>query len=97
MGHVIGAFAGGVIFGTTIGILRPDQLTTITGGMAGTERLTLGTNSMLTLRATAQNRLANGTLSDTRRSVAALVELIDRSRFNEPCHILRWYDNVWVQ
>jgi len=78
-------------------ILRPDQLTAITQGMPGTERLTLGMGSVLTLRATAQGRLADGTPSDTRRSVAALVKLLDRSKFNEPYHILRWYDNVWVQ
>ncbi len=79
-------------------ILRLEQLTAITQGMPGTERLTLGTGStILTLRATAQNRLADGTLSDTRRSVAALLKLLDRSKFNEPYHILRWYDNVWVQ
>jgi len=78
-------------------ILHPEQLAAITQGMPGTERLTLGTSPILTLRATAQNRLADGTLSDTRRSVAALVKLLDRSKFNEPYHILRWYDNVWVQ
>ncbi len=78
-------------------ILRPDQLAAITQGMPGTEHLSIGMGSILTLRATAQNRLADGTLSDTRRSVAALVKLLDRSKYNEPYHILRWYDNVWVQ
>ena len=78
-------------------ILRPEQLTAITQGVPGTERLTIGLSSILTLRATAQNRLADGTLSDTRRSVAALVKLLDRSKFSEPYHILRWYDNVWVE
>ena len=78
-------------------ILRPEQLTEITQGAPGTERLTIGLSPILTLRATAQNRLADGTLSDTRRSVAVLLKLLDRSKFNEPYHILRWYDNVWVE
>jgi hypothetical protein len=78
-------------------ILRPEQLAAITQDVPGTERLTIGAGSILTLRATAQNRLADGTFSDTRRSVAALVKLLDRSKFSEPYHILRWYDNVWVE
>ena len=78
-------------------ILSLEQLTAITDGVPGTERLTIRTSSIFTMRATAQNRLADGTLSDARRSVAALLKVLDRSKFNEPYHILRWYDNVWVE
>ncbi len=78
-------------------ILRMEQLTAIAQGLPGTERLTIGGNSIFTIRATAQNRLADGTLSDTRRSVAALLKLLDRSKFSDPYCVLRWYDQVWVE
>ena len=45
----------------------------------------------------AQCRLADGTLSDAHRSVAVLLKLLDRAKFSEPYHVLRWYDNVWVE
>jgi general secretion pathway protein K len=59
-------------------------------------RLRVGGNSIFTLRATARLRLPNGGLSDQRRSVAAVVKL-NPEESNEPHHILRWYDNVWVR
>jgi len=54
-------------------------------------RLGLGGRSMFTMRATA--RLRNGaTLSDTRRSVAALIKFDPKPQV--PYHLLRWEDNV---
>lgn len=54
-------------------------------------RLALGGRSMFTMRATA--RLRNGAgLSDTRRSVAALIKFDPKPQV--PYHLLRWEDNV---
>ncbi len=64
----------------------------------GFNRLTTTARSlMVTVRATAQPRLPDGSLSDTRRSAAALVTFLDPAEFGVPHHILRWYGNVWVQ
>jgi len=60
------------------------------------QRLRVGGTSMFTLRATARLRTAAGGLSDQRRSVATLVKL-SPSGSDDPYHVLRWYDNVWVQ
>ena len=57
-------------------------------------RLRVGGNSIYTLRATAQLRLANGQLSDLRRTVAAQVKFMPPG-YDYPYHILRWYDNAW--
>lgn len=57
-------------------------------------RLRLGANSILLFRATAQLRLADGKLSDLKRSVAAKVKYMP-SQYNEPINYLRWYDNAW--
>ncbi|HEY1207687.1 MAG: hypothetical protein ABSH46_06230 [Bryobacteraceae bacterium] len=78
-------------------ILGPEQLNALGQGVPGMQRVGILRGSIFTLRATAQCRQADGTLSDARRSVAALIKLLDRSKFKEPYHILRWYDNVWVQ
>ncbi len=59
-------------------------------------RLEVGGEVMYTLRATARLRVANGQLSDTRRSVAALVKFLPRE-YEDRYHILRWYDDVWVR
>jgi general secretion pathway protein K len=63
-------------------------------------RLRVGGNTMYTLRATARLRLGDGQLSDERRAVAALIQVLrpeatgaHRDRFAT----LRWYDNVWAQ
>jgi hypothetical protein len=80
-----------------IPILGPEQLNALGQGIPGMQRVGILRGSIFTLRATAQCRLADGTLSDARRSVAALLKLLDRSKFKEPYHVLRWYDNVWVQ
>jgi general secretion pathway protein K len=78
-------------------ILRRDQLNAFGENLPGINRLGLASGTIFTLRATGQGRLPDGTLSDARRSVAALVKLLDRTKFSEPYHVLRWYDNVWVQ
>ena len=54
-------------------------------------RLSLGGISMFTLRATARPRIGNGTLSDMRRSVSALIKLAPPDS-GALFHILRWYD-----
>ncbi len=74
-----------------------EQLNAIGPGLPGMERVGAVRGSIFTLRATAQCRHADGTLSEARRSVAVLVKSLDRSKFAEPYHILRWYDNVWVE
>jgi len=59
----------------------------------GFGRLRIGGNSIFTLRATARLRLANGQLSDLRRTVAAQVKLMPPG-YDASYHILRWYDNA---
>jgi len=51
-------------------------------------------NSSLTILATARARLANGQLSDMKRTVSALVKYMP-SGYSTPIHILRWYDTTW--
>ncbi len=63
------------------------------GGAAG--HLGLGSSSVITLRATAAARLANGQFSDLRRSVSALIAFLG-DQYTPPYHILRWYDNAVV-
>jgi general secretion pathway protein K len=59
---------------------------------AGFGRLRIGGYTMFTLHSTARLRLANGQLSDLRRTAGALVKFMppDGKRY----HILRWYDTV---
>ncbi|HLI85993.1 MAG TPA: hypothetical protein VKV17_18910 [Bryobacteraceae bacterium] len=57
-------------------------------------RLRLEGNSILTLRATARLRLADGGLSDLRRTVAAQIKYMPQG-YDAPVHILRWYDTAW--
>jgi hypothetical protein len=68
------------------------QLAPVFGPAAGA--LQLGGNSILTLRATARVRLANGQLSDMKRTVAEQIKYMP-SGFSPPIHILRWYDTTW--
>jgi general secretion pathway protein K len=60
----------------------------------GAQMLRLEGNSILTIRATARVRLANGQLSDMKRTVAAQVKYMPSS-YSTPIHILRWYDAAW--
>jgi general secretion pathway protein K len=52
-------------------------------------------NSIVTLRATARLRTADGRLSDLRRTVAAQVKYMPTG-YQPPIHILRWYDSTWI-
>ncbi len=63
-------------------------------GGAGANRMRLEGNTMVTFRATARLRLADGRLSDLRRTSAALVKYMDAGSM-VPYHILRWYDTAW--
>jgi general secretion pathway protein K len=56
-------------------------------------RLTLGGNSIFTLRATARLRLPNGQHSDLRRTVSALLKFHIKPVDGPPVDVLRWYDN----
>ena len=53
--------------------------------------LSMSPHSLYTLRATARLRRPDGSLSDMRRSVAALVKFMP-SGYEKPIHVLRWYD-----
>lgn len=55
--------------------------------------LGLGASPVVTVRATAAQRLSGGRLSDLRRSVSALVAFLS-NQSNPPYHILRWYENA---
>jgi general secretion pathway protein K len=57
--------------------------------------LTVGGNSIFTVRATASVRLSNGQPSDLKRTVAAMVKFMPPG-YDAPYHILRWYDNAWT-
>jgi general secretion pathway protein K len=50
--------------------------------------------SIITYRATARLRLANGQLSDLRRTVAEQVKYMPAG-YDSQIHILRWYDTAW--
>jgi general secretion pathway protein K len=78
-----------------MGPLSEDQLGAFLQAVgAGAGRLRVGGNSIVTLRATAQLRLANGQFSDLKRTVAALVKFMPTG-YDSPIHILRWYDTAW--
>jgi general secretion pathway protein K len=68
-------------------------LAPFSGGGPGMGRLGLAPNPIVTLRATARVRIANGQLSDLRRSVSAMVKFLG-PEWNPPFHIMRWYDNA---
>jgi general secretion pathway protein K len=56
--------------------------------------LRVGGNSIVLVRATAQVRVADGKLSDLKRTVAAQVKYMPPN-YDSPVHILRWYDTAW--
>jgi len=61
-------------------------------------RLSTGGNWIWTLRATARLRRPDGTPSEVVRNAAAVVKLLDRTRYYMmPVHVLRWYDDAWSQ
>jgi general secretion pathway protein K len=59
-----------------------------------TNRLRVEGHSIVTMRATARLRLANGQLSDLKRTVGAQVKYMPPG-YDSPIHILRWYDTAW--
>jgi general secretion pathway protein K len=65
------------------------------GSLGGsTARLRTEGNSIVTMRATARLRLANGQFSDLKRTVGAMVKYMPEG-YDSPIHILRWYDTAW--
>ncbi len=60
----------------------------------GNNRLRVEGHSIVTMRATARLRLANGQLSDLKRTVGAQVKYMPVG-YDAPIHILRWYDTAW--
>jgi general secretion pathway protein K len=78
------------------GPIRSQQLSDLLPrlGAAGGQ-LGLGSSSVITLRATAAAKLANGRMSDLRRSVSALIAFVGE-QYTPSYHILRWYDNAVV-
>ena len=69
------------------------QVTDFATGGPGFGRLRVGGNSIFTLRSTARVRLANGQISDLRRSVAAMVKFMP-PEYETRIQVLRWYDNA---
>jgi general secretion pathway protein K len=74
----------------------PEQVLAFAQGAPGAERLGLGGGNTYTLRATARLRLQDGRLSNSRRSVAALVKGPAPRARTTGYRILRWYDTVWT-
>lgn len=74
-------------------IKQADLAGLISGAGPGAARLGIAPSVIVTLRATAALRLPNGQLSDLRRSVSAMVKMLGPG-FDEPYHVMRWYDNV---
>jgi hypothetical protein len=69
------------------------QLAPFSSGGPGMGRLSMVPSPVVTLRATARLRMANGQFSDFRRTVSAVVKFLG-PEWNPPFHILRWYDNA---
>ena len=68
--------------------------------VAGTPlpRLGVGGNLIWTLRATARLRRPDGTPSDTVRTSAATIKMLDRRlNYQMPVDVLRYYDDAWSQ
>jgi general secretion pathway protein K len=72
-----------------------EEVAPFVGDPAVLSRLGIGGSTIWTLRATAAPRTPNGRSSDLRKTVAAVVKLLDPTRFDPPYHILRWYDDAW--
>jgi general secretion pathway protein K len=64
--------------------------------LTGAGRLGVGGGRVLTIRATAWPRRPDGTPSDARRTVAAVVEVHGQVGLATPHRVLRWYDNPGV-
>jgi general secretion pathway protein K len=73
------------------------QLAPFSNGGRGMGRLGMTNGTIVTLRATAQLRLANGQFSDLRRTVSAMVKLLGPEQQENPSYrIMRWYDNASI-
>lgn len=68
------------------------QVQEVVGGGPGVGRLQVGGGTIFSLRSTSRLLLPNGGLSDTRRTVTALVKFREFGH-NPPVEILRWYEN----
>ncbi|MCZ2153341.1 MAG: general secretion pathway protein GspK [Bryobacterales bacterium] len=66
------------------------------GAFEGSARLHIGGRSIYTLRATGRLIAQDGKASDVRRTVAAVVDLNERTP-ERPFTTLRWYDTAWKQ
>lgn len=90
--------AAAIVAMRKVGLISPDQLSTLLSGSPAAGRLgVVTTNSMLTLRATARLKLPNGQLSEVQRSVSALVKFLPRQFGmgpNLPFSVMRWYDSA---
>jgi len=76
------------------GPLLPEQMQSLAQYFGSSANgLRLGGNSIFTFRATARPRLADGRLSDLRRTLAAQVKYM--STGVDPINVLRWYDAAW--
>ena len=74
--------------------LAPGDLQALMESMGpSANRLRLGGDTIFTFRATARPRLANGQLSDLRRTLAAQVKYLSKS--DDPIQVLRWYGAPW--
>jgi hypothetical protein len=61
---------------------------------APSDRLRVEGNSIVTFRATARLRLANGQFSDLKRTVAAQVKYMQQDS-KSAYDVLRWHDTAW--
>lgn len=78
-----------------LGPVTEAQLGQVLASLGGVQApLRVGGNSIVTIRATGQLRLADGKFSDLRRTVAAQVKYMPAG-YDAPIHILRWHDTAW--
>ncbi|MFN3322770.1 MAG: general secretion pathway protein GspK [Bryobacteraceae bacterium] len=69
------------------------QLGAIRQSSPAAGHLMIGGGAITTVRATARLRLADGSYSDIRRSVSAMVKFIEAGG-DKPYHVLRWYESA---
>jgi general secretion pathway protein K len=73
-----------------------DELNAVTGGHPAGAKLRIGDGGVIwTVRATARLKLANGSLSDLARTVAASVTFYPTDE-EPPYRVLRWRDEPWT-
>lgn len=76
-----------------IGRRELSALAPLLGPVAG--QLSIGGNSIFSIRATGRPRRADGQLSDVKRTVAATFKIFKQGT-EPPVQVLRWYDRTWV-